>query len=84
MAKAVVKKNATDLVNNLFSADNSSIDEQEESIAPAFMNVNYTTPVMPELAPEEEIKVKEAVDATKKILQESEWKAFEKNRQLPG
>jgi len=34
---------------------------------------------MPELAPDEECKVKEAVDATKKILKESEWKAMEKN-----
>lgn len=47
--------------------------------SPAFMHVNYTTPIIPELAPEQEQKVKEAVDATKKILQESEWKAVEKN-----
>lgn len=40
--------------------------------------INYTTPVVPELAPEEETKVKEAVDATKKILQETEWKEVEK------
>jgi bla regulator protein blaR1 len=54
-------------------------DLQDESlIAPGFLNVNYTTPVAPELAPEEEEKVKEAVDATKKILKESEWKALEK------
>jgi hypothetical protein len=42
------------------------------------MNVNYTTPVIPELAPDAEEKVKEAVDATKKILKESEWKSLEK------
>jgi len=51
----------------------------EESIAPQFMNVGYSVPVVPELAPDEECKVKEAVDATKKILQETEWKAMEKN-----
>ncbi len=51
----------------------------DESMASGFMNVNYTTPVIPELAPEEETKVKEAVNATKKILKESEWKAMEKN-----
>ena len=51
----------------------------DESIAPGFMNVNYTTPVIPELAPEEEHKVKEAVNATKKILQEDQWKALEKS-----
>lgn len=48
-----------------------------ESVAPQF--INYSTPVAPELAPDEESKVKEAVDATKKILLESEWKAMEKN-----
>jgi hypothetical protein len=52
---------------------------QDAIAAPAFMHVNYTTPIIPVLAPEEEEKVKEAVDATKKILQESEWKAVEKN-----
>ena len=45
-------------------------------MVPSF--INYTTPVIPELAPEEESKVKEAVDATRKILQEQEWKAIEK------
>lgn len=52
----------------------------DEAVAPpAFMHVNFTTSVIPQLAPEEEEKVKEAVDATKRILQESEWKAMEKN-----
>lgn len=52
----------------------------EDAMVPsAFMHVNFTTPVIPELEPEQEVKVKEAVDATKKILQESEWKAVEKN-----
>jgi bla regulator protein BlaR1 len=46
------------------------------AMVPSF--INYTTSVIPELAPEEETKVKEAVDATKKILQEHEWKAIEK------
>ena len=50
----------------------------EETIAPGFINVNYTTPIIPELAPDAEEKVKEAVDATKKILKESEWKSIEK------
>ena len=52
---------------------------EEAIVPPAFMHVNFSSPVIPELAPEEEEKVKEAVDATKKILQESEWKAVEKN-----
>ncbi|HET9744641.1 MAG TPA: M56 family metallopeptidase [Chitinophagaceae bacterium] len=51
---------------------------EDAIVPPAFMHVNFTSPVIPELAPEEEEKVKGAVDATKKILQESEWKAVEK------
>lgn len=52
---------------------------EDAIVPPAFMHVNFTTSVIPELAPEEEEKVKETVDATKKILQESEWKSVEKN-----
>ena len=62
------------IVADIFGEGNST---EEESIAPRF--INYTTPIIPELTPEEEVKVKEAVDATKKILKESEWKAMEKN-----
>jgi beta-lactamase regulating signal transducer with metallopeptidase domain len=63
-------------VEDIFSPENLVADE---SIAPQFINVGYSAPVVPELAPDEECKVKEAVDATKKILKESEWKAMEKN-----
>jgi hypothetical protein len=70
---AVKERSATNPVEDIFNEENSIA---EESIVPQF--VNYTTPVIPELAPDEEVKVKEAVDATKKILQESEWKAMEK------
>ncbi|HET6769882.1 MAG TPA: M56 family metallopeptidase, partial [Chitinophagaceae bacterium] len=76
-AKSTVKKKpAAAPGEDIFSIDDPLADE---SMASAFLNVNYTTPVIPELAPEEETKVKEAVDATKKILKESEWKAMEKN-----
>jgi hypothetical protein len=67
------KTNITAPHENIFA------DNNPEAVDPGFMNVNFTTPVMPELAPEEENKVKEAVDATKRILQEKEWQAFEKN-----
>lgn len=50
----------------------------DTEIASPFMHVSNLTTVLPELAPEQEEKVKEAVDATKKILQESEWKEVEK------
>lgn len=72
---AVKERSATNLVEeHIFNEENPNTDE---SAAPQF--INYTTPIIPELAPDEEVKVKEAVDATKKILKESEWKAMEKN-----
>src|SRR6187200_2912884 len=71
---AVKERSATTLVENIFNQEDPGADE---SLVPQF--INYTTPIIPELAPDEEVKVKEAVDATKKILQESEWKAMEKN-----
>ena len=76
-AKNSLKKN-TEVKNteDIFNQENLVADE---SNAPQFMNVGYSAPVVPELAPEEECKVKEAVDATKKILLESEWKEMEKN-----
>jgi len=71
---SVKERSATTLVENIFNQEDPGADE---SLVPQF--INYTTPIIPELAPDEEVKVKEAVDATKKILQESEWKAMEKN-----
>ena len=77
IAKNSLKKNTlVKDTEDVFSPENLVADE---SIAPQFMSVGYSVPVIPELAPDEECKVKEAVDATKKILQESEWKAMEKN-----
>ena len=76
-AKNGLKKNIrVKDIEDIFSPENLVPDE---SIAPQFINVGYSTPIVPELAPDEECKVKEAVDATKKILKESEWKAMEKN-----
>jgi beta-lactamase regulating signal transducer with metallopeptidase domain len=73
--KTIVKeRTATNLVEHIFTDENPTA---EGSVAPQF--INYTTPAIPVLAPDEECKVKEAVDATKKILKESEWKAMEKN-----
>jgi hypothetical protein len=56
-----------------FSLEPSALD------VPSFYNVNYTTPVMPELSPEAEETVKATIEATKKILKEQEWKTVEKN-----
>ena len=69
----VKERSAANLVEDIFNEENLIADE---TMVPQF--INYTTSVIPELAPDEEVKVKEAVDATKKILQESEWKAMEK------
>jgi bla regulator protein BlaR1 len=67
------KKSPIKKAEQFFFEENYAADQ---SLVPTF--INYTTPVIPELAPEEETKVKEAVDATKKILSEHEWKAVEK------
>ncbi len=72
--KLVKKKNS--IANPL---QDDFVESNSEFIAPGFMNVGFTTPIIPELEPEEESKVKEAVGATKRILQENEWKAVEKN-----
>jgi beta-lactamase regulating signal transducer with metallopeptidase domain len=55
-------------------------DYSGTAAAPAspFVNVNYTTPVFPELSEEAEYTVKEAMTATRKILEEKEWKELEK------
>jgi len=39
--------------------------------------VNFTTPIIPELAKPEELKLKETIGATKRILEEKEWKEIE-------
>lgn len=74
VAKNNLKKNSP--VKNVQGSFFEENPVAGDAVVPQF--INYTTPVMPELAPDEEVKVKEAVDATKKILQESEWKAVEK------
>jgi len=76
IAKNSIKKNSA--AKNMQDIFNKEVPLNEESNAPQFINVSYSTPVLPELAPDEEAKVKEALDGTKKILKESEWKAMEK------
>ena len=73
---------------NKSNSSSSSIDEieipdefdvVEPAVAPSYYSVNYTSPVIPELAKEDELKLKETIDATKKILKENEWKEIEKS-----
>ena len=46
---------------------------------PLYQLANYSAPVIPELAKEDELQLKETIGATKKILEEKEWKEVEKN-----
>jgi beta-lactamase regulating signal transducer with metallopeptidase domain len=46
---------------------------------PDYSFINYTAPLPPELAPEEEEKVKETIAAAKKVLENKEWKELEKS-----
>lgn len=58
----------------------NSADEKDfiEHVAhPDFYKVNFTTPVIPELAKEDELKLKETIRATKRILEEKKWKEIE-------
>jgi hypothetical protein len=45
----------------------------------SFQTVNYVKPVIHELAPKDELKLIETVDATKKILEVMQWKEMEKS-----
>lgn len=54
-------------------------DAIESVVAPSYYSVNYANSVIPELAKEDELKLKETIDATKKILKENEWKEIEKS-----
>ncbi len=71
------KKKSKD--GNAISTLNNKQDFQNEVTAPAIYNVGFTTPVIPELPINEEEKVKQTLDATKKILEEKEWKELEKS-----
>ncbi len=65
-----------------FSNEFEEADEFEKAdpvAAPLFYTVNYTSPVIPILAKEDELKLKETIGATKKILEEKEWKEIEKS-----
>lgn len=48
-------------------------------LSPGFQHAGYQTPVIPELTEEAEETVKEAVNATRQILEEKEWKEMEKS-----
>jgi len=70
-------------LNTTTSSPTLGIPDKTDIVAIAkpedFKLINYTTPVIPELAKEEEMKLKETLGATKRILEEKEWKEIEKS-----
>jgi hypothetical protein len=66
-----------------FFTENPAINSEDEKdfiehvASPDFYKVNFTTPVIPELAKEDELKLKETIRATKRILEEKKWKEIE-------
>jgi beta-lactamase regulating signal transducer with metallopeptidase domain len=46
---------------------------------PAYINVNYSPVVLPELKKYEEEQVKQTIEASKKVIEDVQWKAAEKN-----
>jgi beta-lactamase regulating signal transducer with metallopeptidase domain len=66
-----------------FFPDNTTVNPPDEkefieaAAMPGFYNADFTTPVVPELAKEDELKLKETIGATQKILEENEWKEIE-------
>lgn len=75
-----VRSTATRKNNSLNSAQDDFYSDYsaDDALANGFTHAGLTTPVLPELTPEEETKVKEAVNASKKILEEDQWKTLEK------
>lgn len=74
--KPGVKKKVTPAPVKGIPDDNYAVSE---NITPGFYNVSYTEPVLPELEADQEENVKGALEATKKVLEEKEWKEIEKS-----
>lgn len=60
-------------------AQSDNNDPVENADPADFKFVNYTSPVIPILAEEDEAKIQETMKATRKILEEKEWKNVEKS-----
>lgn len=70
-------RDEAEIANEFEEAD--EFETVDPVAAPSFYTVNYTSPVIPKLAKEDELKLKETISATKKILEEKEWKEIEKS-----
>lgn len=81
--QVIAKNKPNQTTANLSVASSIAALDKNDIVANAdpadFKFVNYTTPVIPELAKEDEVNLKETIGATKKILEEKEWKEIEKN-----
>jgi len=64
---------------NLGSAATAGESSGPLTAGSPYMFVNFRENVIPELDEEKEVQVKEALDASKKVLTEEQWKAMEKN-----
>ena len=68
-------KNSEQIVSVPFNEENEFSNFEDAS---GFYTANMTTAVIPQLALEHELKLKQTIGATKKILEEKEWKELEK------
>ena len=58
----------------------STVDEYSPLISPSLYSyVSMAKEYLPQLSSEQELQVKEALDASKKVLEETQWKAVEQN-----
>ncbi len=58
----------------------SIVDEYSPLISPSLYSyVSMAKEYLPQLSSEQELQVKEALDASKKVLEETQWKAVEQN-----
>jgi bla regulator protein blaR1 len=61
------------------AVDDEFIRKTVENATSHFKMVSNLETVVPELTPQQEDQVKKALDASKKVLEETQWKALEKN-----
>lgn len=61
------------------AVDDEFIKKTVENATTHFKMVSNFETVIPELTPQQEDQVKKALDASKKVLEETQWKALEKN-----
>jgi hypothetical protein len=67
-------------VNDAIAVEDTDTDDPiENKTMPGALHASYFSPVVPELSPSDEKKVKSTINATRKILEENQWKEMEKS-----